>query len=169
MKGKVGLLLATSAGIIGGKYLFEPLILEQKEKERESKLLAAAMPSTPPAVTPKQPLTLQQHQQPEPQIISSSLTMPLSAPPPSSFIQAPHSSLTPSAIANTRTLACLPSTEISRSAHPDDAAKIMDEPLPLSPLIAKKIPSKEDSGEMQAEPYTRDPDGVGLFGKVKFW
>ncbi|KAK6359301.1 hypothetical protein TWF696_000464 [Orbilia brochopaga] len=79
------------------------------------------------------------------------------------------SPLTPSAIANTRTLACLPSTEISKSAHPDDAAKIMDEPLPSSPLIAKKIPSKEDSGEMQAEPYTKSEEGVGLFGRVKFW
>ncbi|KAF3133915.1 hypothetical protein TWF703_006630 [Orbilia oligospora] len=78
-------------------------------------------------------------------------------------------SQTPSAIANTRTLACLPSTEISKSAHPNDAAKIMDHPLPSSPLIAKKIPSKEDSGEMQAEPYTQSPGGVGLFGKVRFW
>ncbi|KAK6535559.1 hypothetical protein TWF694_002013 [Orbilia ellipsospora] len=164
----VGLLFATGAGVIGGKYLFEPRILEQKEqkeRERELKLATTTTTSAIMSTGPHEDQPLQSHSEPQ----HAPFPVPLSAPPPPSFIQPTHSSLTPSAIANTRTLACLPSTEISRSAHPDDAAKIMDEPLPSSPLIAKKIPSKEDSGEMQAEPYTKSPAGEGLFGRVKFW
>ncbi|KAF3910710.1 hypothetical protein ABW21_db0208187 [Orbilia brochopaga] len=123
---------------------------------------------SPPISTP----TSQQHRHSE-SPPASTIQSPIQARQiPSAFTreeQPDTSPLTPSAIANTRTLACLPSTEISKSAHPDDAAKIMDEPLPSSPLIAKKIPSKEDSGEMQAEPYTKSDAGVGLFGKVRFW
>ncbi|KAF3925696.1 hypothetical protein AA313_de0202119 [Arthrobotrys entomopaga] len=166
----VGIFLATGAGIIGGKYLFEPRLLEQKEqREKERELKFATTAAIMSAGPHEDQQALQSH--PESQHAHASIPVPLSAPPPPSFIQPSHSnsSLTPSAIANTRTLACLPSTEISRSAHPDDAAKIMDEPLPSSPLIAKKIPSKEDSGEMQAEPYTKSPAGEGLFGRVRFW
>ncbi|KAF3290870.1 hypothetical protein TWF173_005918 [Orbilia oligospora] len=148
-RSKVGLLVAAGVGIAGGKYLFEPLILEQKQKAEEEAKSMSSLPKVEEAPPQQQPApttaTLEQ---------------------PQTFFDV---SQTPSAIANTRTLACLPSTEISKSAHPNDAAKIMDHPLPSSPLIAKKIPSKEDSGEMQAEPYTQSPGGVGLFGKVRFW
>ncbi|KAF3083928.1 hypothetical protein TWF569_001371 [Orbilia oligospora] len=148
-RSKVGLLVAAGVGIAGGKYLFEPLILEQKQKAEEEAKSMSSLPKVEEASPQQQPApttaTLEQ---------------------PQAFFDV---SQTPSAIANTRTLACLPSTEISKSAHPNDAAKIMDHPLPSSPLIAKKIPSKEDSGEMQAEPYTQSPGGVGLFGKVRFW
>ncbi|KAK6528463.1 hypothetical protein TWF281_009704 [Arthrobotrys megalospora] len=161
-RNKVGLLVAAGVGIAGGKYLFEPLIIEQKQKaeqEAQAPLPATTITmSSPPKVEEAPP-----QKQPTP---------PSAAPleqPQTFFGVSQSSSQTPSSIANTRTLACLPSTEISKSAHPNDAAKIMDHPLPSSPLIAKKIPSKEDSGEMQAEPYTQSPGGVGLFGKVRFW
>ncbi|KAK6345633.1 hypothetical protein TWF718_007543 [Orbilia javanica] len=149
-RSKVGLLVAAGVGIAGGKYLFEPLIIEQKQKAEEKAGQEAINMSSSPKVEeapqPAPPTTLEQ---------------------PETYLEV---SKTPSSIANTRTLACLPSTEISKSAHPDDAAKIMDHPLPSSPLIAKKIPSKEHSGEMQAEPYTvQSHGGVGLFGKVRFW
>ncbi|KAK6504663.1 hypothetical protein TWF481_006603 [Arthrobotrys musiformis] len=153
-RSKVGLLVAAGVGIAGGKYFFEPLLIEQKEKgEREAKAM-----SSPPKV--EDPAPLQQHQKSTPAAAATAVEQPQAI-----F----EVSQTPSSIANTRTLACLPSTEISKSAHPNDAAKIMDHPLPSSPLIAKKIPSKEDSGEMQAEPYTQSPGGVGLLGKVRFW
>ncbi|KAK6360183.1 hypothetical protein TWF730_006334 [Orbilia blumenaviensis] len=158
-RGIVGFLVAAGAGIAGGKYLFEPLILEQKEKQQKAEQEAqASVPSTETMSPPPKVEEAPQQQSTQP---------PATQPEqPQAFF---GTSQTPSSIANTRTLACLPSTEISKSAHPDDAAKIMDHPLPSSPLIAKKIPSKENSGEMQAEPYTQSPGGVGLFGKVRFW
>ncbi|KAF3224541.1 hypothetical protein TWF191_006009 [Orbilia oligospora] len=134
-----------------GKYLFEPLILEQKQKAEEEAKSMSSLPKVEEASPQQQP--------------APATTATLEQPAQTFF----EVSQTPSAIANTRTLACLPSTEISKSAHPNDAAKIMDHPLPSSPLIAKKIPSKEDSGEMQAEPYTQSPGGVGIFGRVRFW
>ncbi|RVD82210.1 uncharacterized protein DFL_006643 [Arthrobotrys flagrans] len=153
-RSKVGLLVAAGVGIAGGKYLFEPPILEQKQKAEQKAQHEAINISSPPKIEEAPP-----QQQPAP----STATLEQ----PQTFFEV---SQTLSSIANTRTLACLPSTEISKSAHPNDAAKIMDHPLPSSPLTAKKIPSKEDSGEMQAEPYTiQSPGGVGLFGKVRFW
>lgn len=159
-RSKVGLLVAVGVGIAGGKYLFEPLIIEQKQKseqEAQTRLPATTTTMSPPPKVEETP-----QKQPTPPAATS-------LEQPQTFFGVSQPSQTPSSIANTRTLACLPSTEISKSAHPNDAAKIMDHPLPSSPLIAKKIPNKEDSGEMQAEPYTQSPGGVGLFGKVRFW
>src|SRR5436190_29793 len=86
--------------------------------------------------------------------------------------QQPSHRITPAHVKPTNTMPPgrdLPPTIVSKSAHPDDAAKIMDEPLPYSPLTAKKIPSKKDSGENQAEPYTVKTYESNWFNKMKFW
>jgi len=167
MRGTAPVVVAALVGIATGTYLFEPYLNPDRPRNKKAvdsadqSTMASALPSSSPAEQPAS--------------ISSSISQAALLAPGSDSVSSALSAASPqspSAIANARTLSHLPTTEISKSAHPDDAAKIMDEPLPSSPLIAKKIPVRGDDGgvevDVQAEPFKESGMG-GMFGRVRFW